>query len=965
MPMFRPSLIILYLLLAALTLTACNNQPANPPGAEATIAALAASNAALATQVAEMAAALGTPTAAPALTAAAPTDTAAAPPAVAAAAPASPLAVDQTVTAGTPGSLLPRLVANLPLAPAGATLNDLRFDPGANRLYIADTDEQVHVVDAASYTVLATLPDLGSNLELDARNGRLYVYRAYVREGEAPAIHVIDTTTLAEVGVLRGGAIAIDAERNRLFVGEPFTYSSTADAPGVRVIDGATLQVLGEIDQPGAPVYNPARNELLIVAYTVYTADPATFQVTGDLFPELTDLNQIGFLWCNGCRWADRAWVLPEAGAIAVDIRAHCTGKGCGVEDAPRWLDAATLAPLDPAAAPEVQAGCGTAIDAVGAVGDRMFRSRFYNRYVVFSNLFVSAAAGAPLTLRDGLSIDFVNARTGQGYLPDGTVLDLATLTPVGRWPAACVMSYDAGQGRLFARREGNLYVIAEQGGALPELATPRSEALPDAWITGVKASPAFAADATLLAEVETGDLYRSTDGGATWVKLRGGLPDDDYQSLYAFFSPNFAVDRTLYATGHRGDYWGYGVWRSTDGGDTWAPLWNNLQHLRGAAITFAGDFAQSQTLVLKADFHDVLTGVSGASYQQSTDGGLSWTLVVTGDYSTPAGEVPLPPVSELLPGAAPNAAPGVEQDFATNQVRFSADGSAWLTTTLTTAPGELLLGVFPAPGYPADPTLYVASASALWRTTDAGATWAQWDDTRFADSADLDNKIRALAVTPLLADGGYRLLIGTGAGEVIALDPTTLAWAPLAASPAAAPDAGAVAIPPLPTPTPAAVAPLTGEPPAGFYRPAGDLALRWENDADVQQALGWATAAEAASSPAALQRFDNGVMLWVQATGRIYAFLHDGRWFSYVDEFREGDPESDPAFSPPPGREQPLRGFGKVWREDAGLRSAIGWALAKEEPASAAYLPFARGAALRVGVFLYTMIGETEGNWK
>jgi hypothetical protein len=150
--------------------------------------------------------------------------------------------------------------------------------------------------------------------------------------------------------------------------------------------------------------------------------------------------------------------------AIAVDIRAHCTGKGCGVEDAPRWLDAATLAPIDPATAPEAQASCGTAIDAVGAVGDRIFRSRFYNRYLVFSNLLVSDAAGAPVTLRDGLSIDFVNAHTGQGYLPDGTVLDLATLTPVGRWPAACVMSYDAAQGRLFARREGNLYVIAEAG---------------------------------------------------------------------------------------------------------------------------------------------------------------------------------------------------------------------------------------------------------------------------------------------------------------------------------------------------------------------------------------------------------------------------------------------------------------------------------------------------------------------
>lgn len=947
----RLSLMIICLLLVMLLIAGCGDQPTNSPHAEATIAALAASNAALTTQVAAMAAALGAPAAAPGMDAA--------PPVIDVAAPVSPLPTARPATVGAPGMLLPRLIANLPLASEGATLNDLRYDPGANRLYITDTDAQVHVVDAAAYTLLATLPGLGSHLELDARNSRLYVYRSYVQEGETPAIHVIDTTTLAEVGVLRGGAIAIDAERNRLFVGEPYTYSSTDAAPGVQVIDGATLQVLGEIDQPGAPVYNPVRNEVLIVAYTVYIADPETLQVTGDLFPALTDLNQIGLLWCNGCRWAEHAWMSPDLGMIAVDIPAHCTGKGCGVEDAPRWLDAATLTPIDPALAPEVQVGCGTAIDAVGDVGGRFYRSRFYNRYVVFSNLLVSDATGAPITLRDGLSIDFVNARTGQGYLPDGAVLDLATLTPVGRWPAACVMGYDAAQGRLFARREGNLYVIAEQGGAPPELESARPEALPEASITGIEVSPNFAADATLLAEVETGDLYRSTDGGATWAKLRGGLPDHDYQTLYGFFSPNYAADRTLYATGHRSDYWGYGVWRSTDGGDTWTPLWNNLLHLRGEEIAFAGDFAQTQTLVLKARFHDVLTGVSGASYQQSTDGGLSWTLVITGGYTTAAGEVPLPPVSELLPGATLAPVPIVEQDYATNQVRFSADGSAWQTTPITTAPGELLLGVVPAPGYPTDPTLYVASGSALWRSSDAGLTWSQWDDARFADPGDFDNKLRALARSPVLADGGYRLFVGTGTGQVMTLDPTTLIWKPLAAL------STAVAALPLPTPTPAPAAPLTAEPPAGFYRPAGDLALRWESDARVQQALGWATAAEAISSPAAIQRFDNGVMIWVQATGRIYAFLKDGRWFSYADTFREGDPESDPAFSPPDGRQQPLRGFGKVWRDHADLRDAIGWALAKEEPATAARLPFERGAVLRVGVFLYTMIGEEAGEWE
>ena len=944
-------------LLTALLLAACNQTPAAAPGADATIAALATSNAALATQVAELSHALGTPTpiAAGALVVAAPPT---APVTAAVTTPASPLAVAADL--GAAGSLLPRLVADVSLAPEDATLNDLRIDAAAGRLYVTDTAGQLHVLDAQSFATLATLP-YGGNLELDARNGRLYIYQPNVREGEAPAIHVIDTATLAEVGVLPGGAIAIDAERNRLFVGEPFTYSSTADAPGVRVIDGATLQVLGEIDQPGAPVYNPARNELLIVAYTVYTADPATLQVTGDLFPELTDLDQVGFLWCNGCRWADRAWVLPEVGMVAVDISAHCAGKGCGVEDAPRWFDAATLTPIDSAVAPELQADCGSAVSAVAAVGDRRYHNRLYSRYVVYSNLFVHDLEGGLVTWRDGMRTDFINPHTGQGYLPDGSVLDLATLSPIGRWPAACVLAYDPARGLLYGKRGGSLYVIDERGGAPPASEPPIATALPAAWISALYVSPDFAADNTVLV-VSNGALFRSTDGGATWQQLRGGLPAEGSQLLTAHFSPNYAADRTLYVAGFRTDDWGIGVWRSTDGGDTWAPLWQNLQHLRVEALALSPTFAQDQTLVARSKFFDLASQVSGASLHQSTDGGLSWTLVVTGSDGATAGAPPLPPISELLPGAVGVTAAQVRQDFAENQVLLALDGVTWVTTTLTTPPGELLLGVWPAPDYPADPTLYVVSPATIWRTTDAGATWAQWDDARFADPADFDHKLRAAAVTPLLADGGYRLFVGTGTGEVIALDPATLGWTPLAGASASAVAAGATADAGLPTPTPA---PLTGEPPAGFHRPAGDLALRWESDARVQQALGWATAAEPTSSPAALQRFDNGVMLWVQATGRIYAFLHDGRWFSYVDEFREGDPESDPAFSPPPGREQPLRGFGKVWREHADLRAAIGWALAKEEPATATYLPFAHGAALRVGVFLYTMVGEEQGDWE
>jgi hypothetical protein len=59
------------------------------------------------------------------------------------------------------------------------------------------------------------------------------------------------------------------------------------------------------------------------------------------------------------------------------------------------------------------------------------------------------------------------------------------------------------------------------------------------------------------------------------------------------------------------------------------------------------------------------------------------------------------------------------------------------------------------------------------------------------------------------------------------------------------------------------------------------------------------------------------------------------------------------------------MRGFGKVWREHPDLRDAIGWALAKEEPAAAARQAFERGQILRVNVFMYTMIGEEEGSWE
>jgi len=84
----------------------------------------------------------------------------------------------------------------------------------------------------------------------------------------------------------------------------------------------------------------------------------------------------------------------------------------------------------------------------------------------------------------------------------------------------------------------------------------------------------------------------------------------------------------------------------------------------------------------------------------------------------------------------------------------------------------------------------------------------------------------------------------------------------------------------------------------------------------------------------AAYQPFERGHMIWIQARDEIFVLFEDEpvhRWRVFVDLFEEGMPESDPALTPPPGRFQPVRGFGLVWRSDPEVQARLGWALRPE----------------------------------
>jgi len=83
-------------------------------------------------------------------------------------------------------------------------------------------------------------------------------------------------------------------------------------------------------------------------------------------------------------------------------------------------------------------------------------------------------------------------------------------------------------------------------------------------------------------------------------------------------------------------------------------------------------------------------------------------------------------------------------------------------------------------------------------------------------------------------------------------------------------------------------------------------------------------------------QVFENGRMFYIDIVKRIWVLYENedgfgGTWEVYVDEWEEGDPEFDENINPPDGLHQPIRGFGVVWRENEGVRDALGWALDPE----------------------------------
>lgn len=131
-----------------------------------------------------------------------------------------------------------------------------------------------------------------------------------------------------------------------------------------------------------------------------------------------------------------------------------------------------------------------------------------------------------------------------------------------------------------------------------------------------------------------------------------------------------------------------------------------------------------------------------------------------------------------------------------------------------------------------------------------------------------------------------------------------------------------------------------TGEPSHYF----GEV---WRDNPKVRQGLGGPVSGEYTVEMAE-QWFEGGYMLWRKDINKIYILYKGGYWQAFDNPWKPGDLESR-GTTPPEGRQEPVKSFGKIWWRLGGPEGQIGWALGPQRDFEGQYQELERGLMIRV----------------
>jgi len=153
--------------------------------------------------------------------------------------------------------------------------------------------------------------------------------------------------------------------------------------------------------------------------------------------------------------------------------------------------------------------------------------------------------------------------------------------------------------------------------------------------------------------------------------------------------------------------------------------------------------------------------------------------------------------------------------------------------------------------------------------------------------------------------------------------------------------------------------------------QPGGAFGAIYQGAPDIAAAIGCPLSGAVHTASSAYQTYQNGVMIWLSSLDgasqpAIYALYNNGTYQRFNDTFIDGvDPESG-GETPPDGLREPVRGFGKVWRTNLGVRDGLGWATSGESGGAAQIQLFERGEMVFVTQAgqTYVLITGAPGTW-
>ncbi|MDD5750180.1 MAG: hypothetical protein PHU56_00815 [Candidatus Pacebacteria bacterium] len=177
---------------------------------------------------------------------------------------------------------------------------------------------------------------------------------------------------------------------------------------------------------------------------------------------------------------------------------------------------------------------------------------------------------------------------------------------------------------------KGQIYKTTSGGDYWQAINTPGANGIPsDATIFELAVRPGDSN--TVLASTNRG-FFKSTDGGVNWTKKSFGLPYDDIRGLAVHPANPDIIYVTVWTPQ---EPWNGGVFKSTDNGETWVAKNTGLKHRNDGAGSLTSNYPE--VIIDKNNPETIFTGDrSWGTYgvQKSTDGGDTWTGLISYDYS-------------------------------------------------------------------------------------------------------------------------------------------------------------------------------------------------------------------------------------------------------------------------------------------------------------------------------------------